>query len=144
MPLQRIKGQETIITILKDGELQARIDSVSEAEVTFELDVLEEGYLGETSNRYDSIFNGMTIRVSGHMTNLQIVDLAEAIVNRAARRAGGATRIDIAITLIFPGGDLRTINIPDAQFQSVPISDGSRSDYVGFTLEAKASEFEFI
>ena len=144
MPLQRLKGQETVVTILKDGELQLRIDSISDAEVTFELEILEEGYLGETSNRFDSIFNGMTIRATGHLTNTQLITLADAIVSRAQRRAGGAVRVDMAMSLVFPGGDLVTIAIPDAQFQSIPISDGGREEYVEWTLEAKASEFELI
>ncbi len=144
MPQQRIKGQETVVTVMLDGQLQARIDSISDAEVTFELEILEEGYLGETANRYDSIFNGMTIRAVGHLTNTQLITLAEAIVARAQRRAGGAVRIDMALSLVFPGGDLVTIAIPDVQFQSIPVSDGGREEYVQWTLEAKASEFELI
>jgi len=144
MPQQRIKGQETVVTILKDGELQARIDSISDAEVTFELEISEEGYLGETSNRFDSIFNGMTIRAVGHMTNLQLLQLADGIVARAQRRAGGAVRIDMGLSLVFPSGDLVTISIPDCQFQSIPVTDGGREEYIQWTLEAKASEFELI
>ena len=143
MPLQRVKGQETIITILKDGELQARIDSISDAEVTFDIEILEEGYIGETANRFDSIFNGMTIKISGHMTNKQLITLATAVVQRA-QRAGGVNRIDMAITLIFPGGDLVTISVPDVHFQSIPITDGGREEYVGYSLEAKGSEFEIL
>lgn len=144
MPQQRIKGQETVVTVMLDGQLQARVDSITDAEVTFELEILEEGYLGETANRYDSIFNGMTIRAVGHLTNTQLITLAEAIVSRAQRRAGGAVRIDMALSLVFPGGDLITIAIPDVQFQSIPVSDGGREEYVQWTLEAKASEFELI
>lgn len=144
MPQQRIKGQETVVTVMLDGQLQARIDSISDAEVTFELEILEEGYLGETANRFDSIFNGMTIRAVGHLTNIQLIELANAIVQRAQRRAGGAVRIDMALSLVFPGGDLITIAIPDVQFQSIPVADGGREEYVQWTLEAKASEFELI
>lgn len=144
MPLQRIKGQETIMTVQRDGEPQLRIDSIQDAEVTFEMEVLEEGYLGETANRYDAIYNGMSIRLAGHLTNRQLIDLTEAIVLKAQRRTGGAVRIDVAMTLVFPGGDLVTILIVDVHFQSVPVTDGAREDYVGFTLEGKASEFQLI
>lgn len=144
MPQQRIKGQETIITIIKDGDLQARIDSISDSEISFDLEILEEGYLGETGNRFDAIFNGMTIRLTGHLTNKQMIDLTEAIVNRAKRRAGGAGRIDIATTLVFPGGDLVNIGIPDVQFGAFPFNTGGRSEYVQFTIEGKASDFEIF
>lgn len=144
MVQQRIKGQETVVTILSDGEFQARIDSIASAEITFELEVLEEGYLGETSNRYDSIFNGMSLSLSGHLTNRQFIQLSQAIVNRAQRRTGAAARIDVGLTLAFPGGDLVTLAIPDVQFGPIPFNDSSRSDYVEFTLEGSSSEFEII
>lgn len=142
--LQRIKGQETIITILVDGELQARIDSIKDSEVSFDLEILEEGYLGETANRFDSIFNGMTVRLTGHMTNRAFVQFVEAVVAKAQRRAGGAVRIDVATTLVFPGGDLVNIGVPDCSFGPAPLTTGGRSEYGEWTLEAKASEFEIF
>lgn len=144
MPQQRIKGQETVMTVLKDGELQARIDSISNSEIVFELDVLAEDYIGETSERYDTIFKGMTVKIEGHMTNKQVIDLADSVVAKAQRRSGGATRIDIAMTLIFPGGDLVTISVPDVSWQSIPVTNGGRAEYVNFSMEGKASEFELI
>lgn len=144
MPQQRIKGQETIITILQDGDLRSRIDSITDAEVTFDLEILEEGYLGETSNRFDAIFNGMSIKLTGHLTNKQFIDFTQAVVARAQRRQGGAVQIDIATTLVFPGGDLVNIAIPDIQLGGVPFSDGGREEYVEWTLEGKASEFDIF
>jgi len=144
MPEQRVKGQETILTIIKDGELQARIDSISDTETTFMLESLEEEYLGETSARYDAIFKGMRIRISGHMTNRQVIDFADTVVAKAQRRAGGANRIDMATTFIFPNGDLVTVNLPDLNFAEVPVNTGGRSDYVQFQLEAMTGDYELL
>lgn len=144
MPQSRLKGQDTIITVLKDGDLQAKIDSITNTEVTFELDILTENYLGETSERYDTIFKGMTFKVEGHMTNKQAIEVSDSIVAKAQRRAGGAVRIDMATTLIFPNGDLVTISVPDLSFQSIPITQGGREEYVSFSWEGKASEYELI
>ena len=144
MPQQRIKGQETIITILQNGDLQARIDSISDSEFTFDLEILEEGYLGETSNRFDAIFNGMSIRLTGHLTNQQFIQLTRGVVERAQRRAGAPSRVDLASTLVFPGGDLVNIGVPDVQFGGIPMNTGGRQEYTQWTLEAKASEFEIF
>lgn len=144
MPQARIRGQETIITILRDGDLQARIDSISDSEISFDLEIQEEGYLGETSNRFDTIFNGMTLRLTGHLTNRQFIDLSNAIVEKAQRRAGASVRFDIATTLVFPGGDLVNIGVPDVQFGAIPLTTGGREEYVNWTLEGKASEFEIF
>jgi len=141
---QRLRGQETFVLISKDNQLQARIDSIQDTEITFELEIQEEQYLGETANRYDSIFNGMSIRSTMHLTNKQAVLLADSAVARAQRRQGGATRIDIMTVLVFPNGDLVSILVLDVQFGAIPISDSSRSDYVSLTLEGKASQYKFI
>ena len=141
MPQQRVRGQESIVTILKDGQLQARIDSIKDAEVTFDLEIQGEGFLGETADRFDAIFKGMTVKISGQMTNGQLFDLAEAVILRA-QRAGGVSRVDMAVTLVFPGGDLVTIAIPDLQFGSIPIAVGCREEFVTFALEAQGSEFQ--
>jgi hypothetical protein len=141
MPDPRIKGQETRVLIIRDGDLQARIDSISSSELTIDLEILEEGYIGETSNRFDSVFNGVSINLTGHTTNDQVMQLASAIVDRAARRAGAAVRIDVAFVYIFPNGILTTWTIPDVQFGPFPMNTGSRTEYTEFTLEGQASEF---
>lgn len=144
MPLQRIKGQETLITVQQDGVPKLRVDTISDTEVIFELDILQEGYIGETSDRFDAVFKGMTIRLTGHMTNREVIDIADAIAKRAQRRAGGAVRFDVTTTLIFPNGDLVSILVPDVQFQSIPITTSSREDYVQFSWEGKASDYKLI
>lgn len=141
---QRIKGQETILTIIKDGDLQARIDSIQDTETTVMLELLQEAYLGETADRFDSIFKGMRIRISGHMTNIQAVTFTDEVVKRAQRRAGGAVRIDMSTTWVFPNGDLITVLLPDLQFGEVPFNTGGRGEYVSFTFEAQSSNYELI
>lgn len=144
MPGQRIKGQETIVSIIKDGDLQVRIDSITETTTTFMLELLEEEYLGDISSRYDSIFKGMKVSLSGHCTNKQFLELTDSIVRKAQRRAGGAVRIDIATTWVFPNGDLVSVNLPDVHFGEVPVETGSRSGYVQFSLEAQGGDYELL
>jgi hypothetical protein len=144
MPQQRIKGQEVAMSILQDGQLLTRIETISSSTIEFELDQLEEGYLGEVSMRYDSIFNGVSVALKGHMTNMQAIDLAQAIVARAQRRSGGAVRIDVVGSFAFPNGDFPTICISDVYFESVPFEIGGRDEYLEFSLSGKASEFSVI
>lgn len=144
MPTQRIKGQEVFLSILVDGVLQVRIDTIQSADFEFEMDLLEEDYLGETSTRYDSIFKGVAITVEGHATNQQFLDLTRAVVQRAQRRAGAPVRIDIAGSFAFDNGDFPTIAVQDIYFESVPIQTGARDEYVSFTFTAKGSDFQVL
>lgn len=140
----RILGQEVALIIQQDGELLTRIDSISSAEIEFEMELIEEGYLGEKSNRVDSVFNTMRVKMEGRCNSQAYFDLANAIVARAQRRAGGAVRIDIVGSFAFPNGEFPSIAIPDVHFQSIPFSIGSRAEHVSFSLEGKASGYTII
>jgi len=144
MPVQRIKGQEVFLSIIADGSLQTRIDTIQSADFEFELDLLEENYLGETSTRYDSIYNGVMVTVEGHATNAQFLELTQAIIQRASRRAGAASRIDIAGSFAFPNGEFPTITVEDLFFESVPVNTGARDEYVTFTFTAKGADFQIL
>lgn len=142
MALGRARGQEVIVLVSKDGDLQARIDTIQDCEVTYNLTNQEEGYLGETANRFDSIFNGVTFRITGHATNRQFAELIAAIRDRAQRRAGGAARVDLSMTIFFPNGDTVTVLALDCHFSDLPITVGSREDFVQFRMEGKTGEVE--
>lgn len=144
MPDQRIKGQEVVMSIIVDGQLETRIDSIQSAEITLRFDKLEEDYLGETTTRYDEIYKGIDISIDMHLTNQQAFVVGDAIRQRATRRAGGATRIDVSGTFAFPNGDFPTIAAVDVFFEDFPVSIGARDEYVSVTLSGSASDLEFI
>ena len=144
MPAQRIKGQEVSMTITVDGTLQTRIDTIHSAEIEFEMDLLEEGYLGETSDRPDSIFKLMRVNIEGHINSQAYFELADAIVKRAQRRAGGAVQIDVIGSFAFPNGDFPSIVVPDVYFEGIPFNIGGRDEFVPFTLSGKASNYDII
>jgi hypothetical protein len=139
---QRIKGQEVSVLIISGGTLQAKITEITNSEITFELEILEEGYIGRKSNDFDMIFNGMTVKMECHMSNDQAISFTQAITDRAARRTGEGARIDVVHVFEFDNGQFVSITVPNLQFQSVPISNGGRGEYVSISFEAKSSEFQ--
>lgn len=144
MPAQRIKGQEVSIAITVDGALQTQINTVQSAEIEFELDLLEEGYLGETSDRVDSVFKLIRVNLEGHANNQAYLELADAIAARAQNRAGGVTQIDIIGSFAFPNGDFPSVVVPDVYFEGIPFDIGGRGEFVSFTLSGKASDYKII
>lgn len=145
MPVaQRIKGQEVSIAITVDGALQTQIDTIQSAEIEFEQDLLEEGYLGETSDRVDSVFKLIRVNVTGHANSKAYLELADAIVRRSQRRTGGVVRIDILGTFAFPNGDFPTIVVNDVFFEGLPLNIGGRDEFVEFTLSGKASSYSIV
>lgn len=138
MAAQRIRGQETILSILSGGELESEIESITETEFTHNLDLQEENYLSETSPRFDQIFKGTSFRLSGHMARAAILRFADKIVAKAGRQ-GGALRFDITTTFIFDD-EAYTIAFEDCSFGSVPFTSGSREDFVSWSLEGSCSK----
>lgn len=141
---QRVKGQEVSIAITVDGALQTQIDTIQSAEMEMEQDLLEEGYLGETSDRVDSVFKLMRIQLTGHANSQAYFELADAIARRSQRRAGGLVRLDIVGSFAFPNGDFPSVIIPDVFFEGIPFNIGGRDEYVEFTLSGKASNYKII
>lgn len=141
---QRIRGQETFFLLTIDGNLVDRIDSITEFEYTSEFDTQEDNFLGETQPRFDSIGKGISFRFSGQIANDSIWDLQQAITDKAERRAGGASQIDIGTTYVSPNGDIVNIALRDVSFGSMPITTGAREEFVTWTGEGKASRSERI
>jgi hypothetical protein len=129
--------------IIVDGAPKRTISTVRSLELTTQLEILSEQYLGETTNRKDSIFRGMRGRIELHLENDDIFDLQQAVVDKARKRSAG-TKVNIKATLAFPNGDRPRVLIPDCEFGELPLNFGSRSDYGLVTLEFEASEFQII
>lgn len=140
---QRIKGQEIFVTLMKDGAQVAALNDIRNFTLTPNFDKKEEGYLGETNNRYDEIFKGVSFEFEAHVEQAAFIDFMQAIKERAARRTPG-TVINIFATLNFPGGDRARIVMRDCFFADMPFSVGSRSDYASVKFSGSAGDFEKI
>ncbi len=136
---QRIRGQETIISVLVDGELDSNIDSIESAEFTHNFDLQESNFLGEGSPQFDQIFKGTSFSISGHLSNRGFLTLAQQIKLKSQRRVGGAVRIDISSIFNF-GDEQYAILFEDCSFESIPISTGSREDFTSWTLAGSCSD----
>jgi hypothetical protein len=141
MGQKRLKGQEVFITLLGDGkELKATWKAIVNFDFTDDIEILDEGYIGETSQRYDSVYNGTSFSAEGHMHSKNEDDLRIAIKDKAQRRDGSIGRFDIGMTIPYPSGATRTITLLDVEFGSVKISVGGRAEYVSISFEGNCSE----
>jgi hypothetical protein len=140
---QRLKGQEIVATVLVNGVEQISLHDVKSLSITPNLDVLEEGYLGETTNRFDEIFKGVKIELEVHTEDEGVFAFIEAVKNRAQRRTPGTT-INIQTTLQYANGQRPRIVLKDVFFADSPFNVGSRSDYASLKLSGSCSDFTRI
>lgn len=140
---QRIKGQEVEVLLVVGGQARDTITDVRSFELALKFDLLQEGYLGETTDRYDEIFRGARGRMELHIENETIFTFFTSVLDRAQRRVPG-TQINIKATLNFPNGDRPRVIIQNAFFGEMPLGFGSRSDYGAVTLEFSSSDIRVI
>ena len=140
---QRIKGQEVEIVVLVNGQPSDNLTFARNIEFTYKTEILQEGYLGETTDRYDAVFKGISGNLEFHFNDAAPFALISELVNKARRRLAG-TRINIKTTMNFPSGRRVRVIIRDAEFGELPINFGSRSDYGTFKLTFGASDAQTL
>jgi len=143
MASQRIKGQEVELQLVIDGTVQDTVTSFSSFEISAELEKLEESYLGEKTNRFDEIFNGISGSLDFHSENKSVFNIMQSIIDRAKRRTPG-TQINLKATLNYPNGDRPRILLQDVYFGAIPLNFGSRSDYGSVSLDFSCSDIKVL
>lgn len=140
---QRIKGQEVEIILVVNGVAKTTLTAVRSFEFAYQQEIKSEGYLGETTNRKDAIFNGIRGRCEYHFDSPDILGLAVQIIDKARRRTPGV-QINVKATLSFPSGRRTRVIIPNAEFGEIPFNFASRADYGTVGLDFEASEAQAI
>jgi hypothetical protein len=136
---QRIKGQEVEVLLVANGTPLLNITTVRSFEFEFQLETKKEGYLGETTDRRDSIYMGVSGQLELHFETKDVFDLVQTIVNKARRRTPG-DQINIKAALNFPNGQRVRVMIADAEFGGIPFSFGGRTEYGSVRLTFEAAE----
>lgn len=140
---QRIKGQEVELVVIADGVPVEAVTTIKSFELEDQLETKSEGYLGETTNRADSVYNGIRGSFEVHSATKSIFTFIQTAVDKARRRVPGA-RINIKVTLNFPNGERARVVIPEAEFGAMPMSFPSRGDYGSWRMEFIAAEKRVI
>lgn len=141
---QRIKGQETVLGFTNPDGDQQGLDSVLSFEAELDLEILEEGYLGETANRFDDIYKGVSGQVELHLETSEYFRFTERVQDRAERRTPAGGVFTASSTFQFPNGQRARITFEDIFFGAMPVSAPSRSEYVKATIQWKCSRIRRV
>jgi hypothetical protein len=136
---QRILGQNTVVSIIVNSAPLQEINAIRSFSFNYELELKDEGYLGESSNRKDSVFKGIKFDMEMHLANNAAFQLIKTAIDKAQRRTPGV-RINVKTSLTWPNGDRAVIVFNDVEFGPFPVNTNSRTDYVTLKLEGACSE----
>lgn len=131
---QRIKGQEVSILIVRGGVLEDTLTNIMNFNMELQSETKSQGYLGETNNRTDDIFNQVKFDMELHLSNAAWFAFSKAILERQTRVTPDV-QFNITAVLNFPNGDKKAVILADSKFGAQPLNVGSRQDYVKVKLD---------
>lgn len=138
---QRIKGQEVSIIVVAGGSTVDTLTDIMNFNMEVSLEMLEQGYIGETTNRYDEIFNGAKFDFEMHQSSQDFLTFEKQVEARA-RRDQPDLEFNIVVTLNFPNGETPIVTLPDVSFGAIPFNVGSRKDYAKVKIQGACSELD--
>jgi hypothetical protein len=140
---QRIKGQEVEIVMLVDGAPRESLAFAQSFDFSFKTEIKQEGFLGETTDRYDTVFRGVAGKTQHQFDTPEPFNIIRLIVNKARRREPG-TVFNLRGTLRFPNGQKARIVFRDCEFGELPVSFGGRTEYGRFSLDFACSDAQLL
>ena len=143
MASNRIKGQEVSIEIVADNQIVSSMTAVRSCEFKYNREILSEGYIGEKTERKDSIFKGVSGSMEVHLDDPNAFNFFIQMNDKSKRRLPGVT-VNVKMTLNFPDGRRVRIIVPDVEFGELPVNFGSRSDNSTTSLDFEASDARAI
>jgi hypothetical protein len=134
----RVRGQEVQTLFAVNNVPQAQTTDVRSFEFSWQLEVQKEGYLGETTDRRDSIYRGVSGKQQFHFENPAIFGVVNSFVDRARRRVPGL-QINDKATINYASGLKTRIIIPDIVAGEIPMSFSDRASFgtIDFPFEAQ-------
>lgn len=138
---QRLKGQEVEVRVVQDGALSDAFPAIAVFNDTMKFEKKEEGYLGETTNRYDEIFNGFDGTLEMHVSNQRWMEFQSQIKARAKREQPNIV-FNLVRTDFYPNGDTPRRTYRDVAFGPQPTAVASRGDYVRVTIDFSCGDVD--
>lgn len=135
----RLRGQEVELRLVTDGSPEANITLFASFDDTQKLEKKEDGFLGEVTNRYDHIFNGVDGKLKCQVNSNDFLVFKNKVKAQAQRKTPG-TIFNIVRTDYFANGQTTVITYVDVKFGAMPTSVGARGDFVTFEIDFSCSD----
>jgi hypothetical protein len=143
MAVERIRGEQVLLRLVRDGVLQRELDELKSLEWTVNVSILTEGFLGRTTEEKDEIYRGTSGSIEFQPRSLQAWEVLDFIARRAQRRTSPAGVINLSFVGLFPNGDKPRILVPDIKFQDPGLRAPGRDQYVTAPWQWQASDFVY-
>jgi hypothetical protein len=131
---QRIKGQEVNILIVVGSELQDQLTEISDFEFNDEQEILQQGFLGQTTDQYDYVYKGTKGKLTLQIHTSQYFEFRKKINDKATRKSPD-TRFNLTATANFPNGEKKRILFPNVSWGNIGHGIPGRTEYVKISMD---------
>lgn len=137
----RILGKSVQVRVTQGGVILSEISAIKAFTFETRQRIITEGYLGETAQRQDEIFDEVGGSFSVHPEGTDILQLQKTIADRARARTANPTQVSASFRVSFPQGTIARIVIPDMKFDPIPFNVSGRDAYVDMSFTYKATQY---
>lgn len=135
----RLKGQEIEIRVFAAGVRVTEIAAIGSFNDQTNLELKEDGFLGEPVNRFDEVLNGFGGDFEFQVTEASWIEFQEQIIARA-KREQPELRFNVIRTDFFANGSTLIITYEDVNWGAQPTAVASRGDFVKVRAEFRSSK----
>lgn len=140
----RIRGSEVEVRITRANRVVASVSAIRNFNFSVKVEPLADEYLGEKTERQDSVYKGVSGDFEFVPEGGDSFDLIDYMVLRAKRDPSVAEdSINIAVRLAFADGTKRVI-IADATLSAPSLGVSGRSAYVTQKVSFAAADYKPI
>ncbi len=140
----RIRGENVQVKIIEGGkDILLGDRAVVSLEYTPQQEITSTGFLGETTERKDEVYRGVTGTLTLQMSDGTATDFVRRLNDRA-RRAVPAFSVQIVATEVYPSGDTRVLLFPDVQFGPQAKRYASRDAYGQVELPWACNDYKVL
>jgi hypothetical protein len=136
---QRVKGQETTVIVVANGVVQSTLNDVSNFNAELDFEVISKGYLGQTTNLKDMIFNGAKFDLELN-TYTQDWTTLVSVIKALAQRTAPNNVVNITGVMEYPNGDTPSMLFSNCQFGPIPVNFAARNEYVKHKFSGETSD----
>lgn len=141
----RIKGQEVIARITRGAQVLATFTTFRSIDIRYQLQVISAGYIGETTERKDDIFKGVSGTLETDVADQEALVFADYLARRAQRKIEAASsRVNVTATFNFPHGQSPRLLIRNLAFGEIGFGISGRDAYVTNSIPFEAEQPRLI
>lgn len=140
----RLLGRDVQIRLALGGVPLSTITAVKNFTWNINHRVLTEGFLGETGNRKDGIYDDVSGSFQIHPESPDAFVLAKAIADKTISRSASELQVSITMRCTFPSGKTAKVFIGEVEFAPTTVNVGGRDAYVEMNFSWEAEKFTVI